>query len=70
MRICSQDIGMEFGREKRAMLVIENRKRHPNDGIELPNHDIIRKLCEKEPYKHLDILASDNIKKVEMKEKN
>ena len=46
VRIYSQDIGMEFGIEKFAMLVMKSGKRHMTDGIELPNHDKIRTLGE------------------------
>ena len=35
----SQDIGMEFGIEKCAMLVMKSGKRHMTDGMELPNHN-------------------------------
>ena len=68
-RIYSQDIGMEFGIEKCAMLVMKSGKRHLTDGMELPNQDKIRTLGEKETYKYLGILEDDNIKQVEMKEK-
>ena len=37
VRIYSQDIGMEFGREKCAMLVMKSGKRHLTDKKELPN---------------------------------
>ena len=47
---------MEFGIEKRAMLVMKSGKQHMTDGIELPNHDRIRTLEEKETYKYLGIL--------------
>ena len=47
VRIHSQDIGMEFGREKCAMLVMKSGKRHITDGMELPNQDKIRTLGEK-----------------------
>ena len=43
VRICSQDIGMEFGIEKCAMLIMKSGKRHLTDGMELPNQDKIRK---------------------------
>ena len=39
VRIYSQDIGMEFGIEKYALLVMKSGKRHLTDGIELPNQD-------------------------------
>ena len=69
VRIDSQDIGMEFGIEKCAMLIRKSGKRHLMDGMELPNQDKIRTLGEKETYKYLDILVADTIKQVEMKEK-
>ena len=68
VRIYSQDIGIEFGIEKCAMLVMKSGKRHMTDGMELPNHDIIRTLEEKETYKYLGILEADTIKQVQMKD--
>ncbi len=53
VRIYSQDIGMEFGIEKCAMLVMKSGKRHLTDGMELPNQYKIRTLGEKETYKFL-----------------
>ena len=50
-RIRCHDIGMEFGLEKCAMLVMKSGKRHLTDGMELPNQDKIRTLGEKETYK-------------------
>ena len=61
VRIYSQDIGMEFGIEKCAMLVMKSGKRHLTDGMELPNQDKIRTLGEKENYKYLGILETDTI---------
>ena len=69
VRIYSQDIGMEFGIEKCAMLVMKSGKRHMTDGMELLNQDKIRALGEKETYKYLGILKADSIKQVEMKDK-
>ena len=69
VRIYSQDIGMEFGIEKCAMLVMKTGKRHLTDGLELPNQDKIRTLEENETYKYLGILEADTIKQVEMKDK-
>ena len=51
VRIYSQDIGMEFGIEKCAMLVMKSGKRHMTDGMELPNQDKIRTLGEGETFK-------------------
>ena len=68
VRIYSQDIGMEFGIEKWAMLVMKSGKPHMTDGMELPNHDKIRTLEENETYKYLGILEADTIKQVQMKD--
>ena len=69
IRIYSQGIGMEFGIEKRALLVMKIGKRHLTDGIELPNQDKIKTLAQNETYKYLGILEPDTIKQVEMKNK-
>ena len=50
VRIYSQDIGMEFGIKKSAMLVMNSGKRHLTDGTEPPNQDKIRTFGEKETY--------------------
>ena len=60
---------MEFGIEKCAMLVMKSGKRHMTDGMELANHDKIRRFGEEETYKYLGILEADTIKQVEMKDK-
>ena len=41
IRIHSQDIGMEVGKEKCAVLVMKSGKRHLTDGMELSNQDKI-----------------------------
>ena len=69
VRIYSQDIGMEFGIEKCAMLVMKSGKRHMTDGMRLPNHDKIRVLRENKTYKYLGILEAGTIKQVLMKDK-
>ena len=63
VRIYSQNIGMEFGLEKAALLVMKSGKRHMTDGMKLPNQDKIRTFGEKEMYKYL------GIKQVEMQYK-
>ena len=68
VRIYGEDIGMEFGIEKCAMLLMRSRKRHITEGFQLPNQ-VIRTLGEKETFKYLVILEADTIKQVEMKEK-
>ena len=67
VRIYSQDIGMEFGIEKCAMLVMKNVKRYLTDAMELSNQGKIRTLGENEVIKYLGILEADTIKQVEMK---
>ena len=69
VRIYNQDIGMEFGIEKCAMLVVKSGKQHLIDGMELPNQDKIRTLAENETFNYLGILDADTIKQVEMKNK-
>ena len=69
VRIYSQNIGMEFGIEKCAFLVIKSGKRHRTDGMELSNQDKIRTLAENETYEYLGILESDTIKQVQRKDK-
>ena len=53
VRIYNQDIGMEFGIEKCAMLVMKSGKWQLTDGMELPNQEKIRTLGENETYKYL-----------------
>ena len=69
VRIYNQDIEKEFGMEKCDMLVMENGKRHLTVRMELLNQNKIRTLGEKETYKYLDMLESDTIKQVNIKDK-
>ena len=69
VRIYSRDIGIEFGREKCAVLIMRSRKQEMTEGIKLPNQQKIRTLVEKETYKNLRRLEEDTIKYVEIKEK-
>ena len=69
IRIYSQYIRMEFGREKCVMLKIKSGQRQMMEGIELPNQERIRTLEEKENYQHWGIFKVDTIKQVETKEK-
>ena len=67
VRIYSQDIEMEFGVEKCAILVMKNGKRHMTERVEQPNQEKIRKHGEKETNKYLGILEADTIKWGEIK---
>ena len=48
--VYNQNIGMEFDKEKCAMLVMKSGKGYITDGMELSNQDKIRTLGEKETY--------------------
>ena len=58
-RVFSEDIGMEFGIEKRAMLVMEKAKIVKSVGIELPDGKVIKLLQEGESYKYSEISEAD-----------
>ena len=57
VRIYSQDIGMKFGIEKCAMLVMKRGKWQLTDGMELSHKDKIKTLAENETYKYLGIFG-------------
>ena len=50
--IFNDDIGVEFGVEKRAFLIMKSRKWHMTEGIELPNQGNTRTLAVKETHKY------------------
>ena len=64
---CSEDIGMEFGIEKCAMLVMEKGKILKSVGIELPDGKFNKSLQEGESYKYLGILEADKFLEEKMK---
>ena len=66
-RVFSEDIGVEFGIEKCAMLVMEKRKIVKSVGIELPDGKVIKSLQEGESYKYLGILEADKFLEEKMK---
>ena len=65
--VFSEDIGMEFGMEKCAMLVMEKGKIVMSVGIELPDGKVIKSLQEGESYKYLGILEADKFLGEKMK---
>ena len=67
VRVFSEDIGMEFGIEKSAMLVTEKGKIVKSFGIELPDGKVIKSLQEGESYKYLGILVADKLLEEKMK---
>ena len=52
VHVFSQDIGMEFGIEKCAMLVMEKEKIVKSVGIEIPDGKVVKSLQEGESYKY------------------
>ena len=70
IRIYSQDIGIEFDIEKCAMLILKVWKRQISEEIKLANQEKNQKVGEKENYKYLELLETDIIKQVEIKEEN
>ena len=67
IRVFSEDIGMQFGKEKCAMLVIEKGKIVKSVGIQLPDGKDIKSLQEGESYKYLGILEAESFLGKEMK---
>ena len=57
--VFSKDIGMEFGIEKCAMLVMEKGNIVKSVGIELPDGKVIRSLQKGESYKYLGKFEAD-----------
>ena len=67
VRVFSENIELEFGKEKSAMLVILKEKIVKSVGIELPDYKIIKSLREGESYKYLGILEADKFLEEKMK---
>ena len=67
IRIFSKDIGMEFGIEKCAILVIEKEKIVKSVGIELADCTVIKSLQEGESYNCIGILEAERFFGEEMK---
>ena len=65
--IFSQDIGMEFGIQKCAMLKIVRGKMVECEGISLPKGEKVRSLEKGQDYRYLGVLQCDTIKHNEMK---
>ena len=67
VRVFSKDIGMEFGIEKCAMLVMQKGKIVKSVGIKLPDGKVIKSLQERESYKYLGILEAGKFLEEKMK---
>ena len=69
VRISSDDIGMEFGIDKCATLVLKREKITKFDEISLADGRFMKRLIEGAGYKYLVILQADQIRYTKMKEK-
>ena len=63
----SEDIGIEFGIEKCAMLAMEKGKVVKSVGTELPDGKVIKSLQKGESYRYLGILKVDKLLEEKMK---
>ena len=68
VRIFSDDIGMEFGIDTCATLVLKRGKLTKFDGISLPDGTVMKVLIEEAVYKYLGVIEADQIRYTEMKE--
>ena len=59
VRVFSNDTGMGFGVEKRAVLTLKKRKMANSDGITLPNETTMKGLKEGDSYKYLEVIQAD-----------
>ena len=66
IRIITEDIKMEFGIDKCAVINVVKGKATQTEGIKLPDNKTIKDIGMT-PYKYLGILEADNIKHQEMK---
>ena len=66
-RIFSNDIGMEFGINKCAVLILKRGKQTFSEGISLPGTGQMKSIGEDEYYKYLGVLEADKINCEEMK---
>ena len=67
VHVFSEDIGMEFGVEKCAMLVMQKRKIVKSVGIGLPDGKAIKLLQGGERYKYFGILQAGKFLEEKMK---
>ena len=68
IHILSGEIGMEFGIDKCATLVLERGKITKFDGISSHDGRCMKRLIEGAGYKYLGIIQADQIRYMEMKE--
>jgi hypothetical protein len=69
VRIYSNDIGMQFGLDKCATLMMRRGKLSGGTTVILPDGGEIQRIEENKEYKYLGVLEADDIKHNDMKEK-
>ena len=69
LRVFSEDIGMQFGINNCAVLVMKKGKMTKCEGIKMLDGSLFRNIDEGDVYKYLGILEADDVKHKEMKEK-
>ena len=69
VRVFSNDIGMELGVEKCAVLTMKKGKMANSDEIALPNKTTMEGLKQSDSYKYLGVTQAVGMKHHEMKEK-
>ena len=69
VRIFSDDIDIEFGIDKCAILVLKRGKITKFDGIWLPASRVMKGIIEWAGYKYLFIIQADQTRYTEMKKK-
>ena len=69
VRVFSNDIWMEFGVKKCAVLTMKKGKVANSDGIMLPNKTTMKGLKEGDSYRYLGVIQADAMKHHEMKGK-
>ena len=69
VRIPSEDIQMQFGINKCAILIMKRGKYVHSEGIKLPDDKKIKEVEINKGYMYLGILEADGIKDGDMKEK-
>ena len=67
--IIGKDIGMKFGIEKCAVLVLGRGRLAQSEGIRLPDETTIIAMRESEGYEFLGVLEADGMLHDEMKKK-
>ena len=67
VRIFSQDIRMEFGLQKYAVVIMKRGKMENCEGVKLPDGGLLKGLEKDESYKYFGVLEADDIKQQELK---